>query len=275
MVTRRELFLRARTAIPVENAAFEARELLYAALHITREEYYLYPSTEVSDAEAAYFLQLLEKRVSGVPLAHLIGEWDFYGRTFKITPDVLIPRPETEEVVKTALEYLTGGERILDLCSGSGCIGITLALELPSAQVVMGDISDAACRIAAENIRRFGVKNIAVRYEDASLPPSDPQERFHLIVSNPPYIGLHEHIDREVRDYEPSIALFGGEDGLDFYRAIAAYRLGALYPGGHLILECGEKQAHAVATLLHSAGASQARIVYDLSGKARVIVAEK
>ena len=274
MVTRRDLFLRARTAIPEENAAFEARELLFKALGIKKEDYYLSPASPVTEEEEKAFFTLLDRRLKGEPLAHILGEWDFYGRTFRVTKDVLIPRPETEELCSAALKFLNPGDRVLDLCSGSGCIGITLALECPGIFVTMGEISDAAKAISEENIRLLKAENITVRHEDALLPPLDPEERFDLVVSNPPYIGLHEPLSGDVSDYEPSLALFGGEDGLDFYRAIAQYRLSALTKGGHLLLECGEKQARSVSALLYNAGAKNTHTLYDLSGKARVVIAE-
>ncbi|MCQ2446772.1 MAG: peptide chain release factor N(5)-glutamine methyltransferase [Clostridia bacterium] len=274
MVTRRDLFLRARIAIPEDNAAFEARELLFKALGIKKEDYYLSPASPVTEEDEKAFFILLDRRLKGEPLAHILGEWDFYGRTFRVTKDVLIPRPETEELCSTALKFLKPGDRVLDLCSGSGCIGITLALECPGIFVTMGEISDAAKAISEENIRLLKAKNITVRHEDALLPPLDPEERFDLIVSNPPYIGLHESLSGDVSDYEPSLALFGGEDGLDFYRAITQYRLPTLTKGGHLLFECGEKQARSVSALLYNAGAKNTHTLYDLSGKARVVIAE-
>ena len=273
MVTRRDLFLRARAAIPVENAAFEARELLYSALRISKEDYYLSPSAPVTDADAVRFLAMLESRLKGEPLAYVLGEWDFYGRTFTVTPDVLIPRPETEDVVRAALSFLAGGETVLDLCSGSGAIGITMALEKPGLSVTLGELSDAAIAVSEENIRKLGAEHVTVRKEDALLPPSDPNERFDMIVSNPPYIAPNEPLEDEVRDFEPAMALFGGEDGLEFYRAFAAHRLASLCAGGHIVMECGEKQAHAVEAIFLSAGARETHILRDLSGKARVVIA--
>ncbi|MBO4407149.1 MAG: HemK family protein methyltransferase, partial [Clostridia bacterium] len=148
VTTRRDLFFEARTAIPERNAAFEARELLLRALSITKDEYYLRPSAPVTPEEEARFRALLQKRLEGTPLAYLLGEWDFYGRTFTVTPDVLIPRPETEELVEEARFFLSGSEKVLDLCTGSGCVGITLALEIPGLEVVLGDVSEPALRIA-------------------------------------------------------------------------------------------------------------------------------
>lgn len=272
VTTRRDLFFEARTAIPERNSAFEARELLLRALSISREEYYLHPSLPVTDEEEARFRALLARRLEGMPLAYLLGEWDFYGRTFTVTPGVLIPRPETEELVEEARNYLSGKEKVLDLCTGSGCVGITLALELPELAMTLGDVSDAALAAARENAKRYPAANVRVLYDDA-LAPSE--ERYDMIVCNPPYVALSDPLSEEVARHEPALALFGGEDGLDFYRAILRYRLSLLPSGGRIVFECGETQSRKVAHILETFGAKAIRIRTDLSGKGRIVSGER
>ena len=270
MVTRRQLFLQGKDRIPEENAAFESRELLLHLLSITKEEYFLNPDAPVEESLAAEFDALLARRVQGEPLAYLIGEWDFFGRPFHVSPGVLIPRPETEEVVAAALSLLRPGDRVLDLCCGSGCIGITLALEGNPGQVVLGDISPKALAITKKNAERYPSLPLEIRVDDAL---GESIEYYDLIVSNPPYIAPGEELDHSVKGFEPHLALYGGPDGLDFYRAIAKYRLPMLSPGGHLVLECGHTQARQIAEILQNEGAEGVNILTDLSGKERIVIA--
>ena len=272
VTTRRDLFFEARTAIAERNAAFEARELLLRALSITKDEYYLRPSLPVTPEEESRFRALLARRLEGTPLAYLLGEWDFYGRTFTVTPDVLIPRPETEELVEEARSFLTGSENVLDLCTGSGCVGITLALELPGLSVTLGDISEPALAVARENAKRYPSANVSIVYDDA-LSPSE--NRYDMIVCNPPYVALSDPLSDDVSRYEPSLALFGGEDGLDFYRAILRHRLSLLPSGGRIVFECGETQSRKVAHIMETFGARSIRIRTDLSGKGRIVSGER
>lgn len=270
MVTRRQLMLRGKAKIPEENAAFESRELLLHLLSISKEAYFLDPDAPVSSAQAEAFDALVARRAQGEPLAYLIGEWDFYGRPFHVSPGVLIPRPETEEVVAAALDLMQPGDRVLDLCCGSGCIGITMALEGNPREVVLGDISPMALEVTRKNADRYPGLPLTIRVDDAL---GKSEETYDLIVSNPPYIAPGEELDHSVKGYEPHLALYGGPDGLDFYRAIAKYRLPGLSPKGHLVLECGHTQAPEIAKILTDAGAREARILTDLSGKERIIVA--
>ena len=272
VITRRDLFFEARAAIPERNAAFEARELLLRALSITKEEYYLHPSLPVTPEEEARFRALLSERLAGRPLAHILGEWDFYGRTFKVTPDVLIPRPETEELVEEARFFLTGNEKVLDLCTGTGCVGITLALEIPGLEVTLGDISEPALEVARENARRYPAAKVRVLYDDALAPSKEP---YDMIVCNPPYVSAADPPDEEVARHEPALALYGGEDGLDFYRAILRYRLSLLPSGGRVVFECGDTQSRKVAHIMETFGAKAIRIRTDLSGKGRIVSGER
>lgn len=265
-------------AIGERNSAFEARELLCAALGITKEEYYASSQTQADpEAEKKYF-NMLERRIKGEPLAYILGEWDFYGRSFYIEPGILIPRPETElliEIIKEAGRELNKDEvHLLDLCSGSGCIGITAALEIKGLTAVLGDIEPKALEISAKNAARYKDAKAVTVYDDALGRGS---VEYDIIVSNPPYISEKEmeELPAEVKDFEPVSALAGGKDGLDFYRAITANRLENLTPGGYLIFETGESQGSSVAKIMSEYGMIDIKITGDLSGKERAVSAKK
>ena len=218
------------------------------------------------------FKSLAEQRLSRIPLQYLLGEAPFYGRIFRVDSRVLIPRPETELLCEWALELLKDGSspRILDLCCGSGCIGITLKAELPSASVTLSDISPDALDLAAENASLLGA--------DVALCRSDLLEAFSgtsfdLIISNPPYIPsadcdtLQEEVLRE-----PRLALDGGKDGLSVYRRIVREAFPRLSPGGFLLMELGIGEDEAVSALLSDYGYESIQIREDLSGIRRMIL---
>lgn len=218
------------------------------------------------------FKSLAEQRLSRIPLQYLLGEAPFYGRMFRVDSRVLIPRPETELLCEWALELLKdhSSPRILDLCCGSGCIGITLKAELPSASVTLSDISPDALDLAAENASLLGA--------DVALCRSDLLEAFSgtsfdLIISNPPYIPsadcdtLQEEVLRE-----PRLALDGGKDGLSIYRRIVREAFPRLSPGGFLLMELGIGEDEAVSALLSDYGYESIQIREDLSGIRRMIL---
>ena len=218
------------------------------------------------------FKSLAEQRLSRIPLQYLLGEAPFYGRIFRVDSRVLIPRPETELLCEWALELLKdhSSPRILDLCCGSGCIGITLKAELPSASVTLSDISPDALDLAAENASLLGA--------DVALCRSDLLEAFSgtsfdLIISNPPYIPsadcdtLQEEVLRE-----PRLALDGGKDGLSVYRRIVREAFPRLSPGGFLLMELGIGEDEAVSALLSDYGYESIQIREDLSGIRRMIL---
>ncbi|MFR6425999.1 MAG: peptide chain release factor N(5)-glutamine methyltransferase [Oscillospiraceae bacterium] len=206
-----------------------------------------------------------------------IGEWEFHGLPITVTPDVLIPRMDTEVLVDAALQVLVGRKmnaRILDLCSGSGCIGCALAHELPAARVVMVDISDAALAVSKENLRRNRQNRTICLKADALEKPPMSIGTFDIIVSNPPYVASMDilTLDSSVRDYEPLGALDGGEDGLMFYRAIVQHWTQILRPGGWLMFEVGEDQADAVMALMKDAKYTDVTALEDTAGIRRVVV---
>ena len=275
-----ELYISTRAALKragVEAYSLEARLLVSHAVGKSKEAFLrdlrLYTSTENEQKINA----LLQRRLTGEPLAYLIGEWEFYGLPIKVTPDVLIPRMDTEVLVETAVNALVGRKmdaRILDLCSGSGCIGCAISHELPAARLVMVDISDRALEVSKQNLRLNRQNRTICLKADALAKPPMSIGTFDLIVSNPPYVPSFEilTLDSSVRDYEPLGALDGGEDGLIFYRAIVRNWKGVLRPGGQLMFEVGETQADAVSDLMRGAGFRDIATVEDTAGVRRVVI---
>lgn len=278
--TYNELYISTRAALKragVEAYSLEARLLVSHAVGKSKEAFLrdlrLYTSTENEQKINA----LLQRRLTGEPLAYLIGEWEFYGLPIKVTPDVLIPRMDTEVLVETAVNALVGRKmdaRILDLCSGSGCIGCAISHELPAARLVMVDISDRALEVSKQNLRLNRQNRTICLKADALAKPPMSIGTFDLIVSNPPYVPSFEilTLDSSVRDYEPLGALDGGEDGLMFYRAIVRNWKGVLRPGGQLMFEVGETQADAVSDLMRGAGFRDIATVEDTAGVRRVVI---
>ena len=260
----------------IEAATLEARELVCFGTGKRREELArdggLYASPELERQVRS----LVDRHLAGEPVAYLIGEWEFYGLPLDISPDVLIPRPDTEVLAGQAIEYIqTLGEcRVLDLCAGSGCIGLAVASQVPQARVVLGEYSDAALKVCRQNIRRSGLSGRVVPIQaDAREKPERALGEFQCIVSNPPYIP-HDDIaglDTSVKDYEPHLALDGGEDGLDFYQTISGKWKDALVPGGRLYFEVGIGQADEVLRIMRSQGFGDIQVVKDLHGIPRVV----
>ena len=260
----------------IEAATLEARELVCFGTGKSREDLArdggLYASPELERQVRS----LVDRHLAGEPVAYLIGEWEFYGLPLDISPDVLIPRPDTEVLAGQAIEYIqTLGEcRVLDLCAGSGCIGLAVASQAPQARVVLGEYSDAALKICRQNIRRNGLSGRVVPMQaDAREKPERALGDFQCIVSNPPYIPRAdiETLDASVKDYEPHLALDGGEDGLDFYQTISDKWKDALAPGGRLYFEVGIGQADSVLRIMRAQGFGDIQIVKDLHDIPRVV----
>ena len=260
----------------IEAATLEARELVCFGTGKSREDLArdggLYASPELERQVRS----LVDRHLAGEPVAYLIGEWEFYGLSLDISPDVLIPRPDTEVLAGQAIEYIqTLGEcRVLDLCAGSGCIGLAVASQAPQARVVLGEYSDAALKVCRQNIRRNGLSGRVVPMQaDAREKPERSLGEFQCIVSNPPYIPRAdiETLDASVRDYEPHLALDGGEDGLDFYQTISGKWKDALVPGGRLYFEVGIGQADSVLRIMRAQGFGDIQVVKDLHGIPRVV----
>ena len=209
-------------------------------------------------------------------MAYLIGEWEFYGLTLDVCRDVLIPRPDTETLVERGILFLRDKEnaRVLDLCAGSGCVGLAIADNCPDAKVVLGEWSEDALRVCRQNIRRCALtEQVQAAQADALEPPPRLLRDFDLILCNPPYIPTLEipRLDPSVRDYEPHIALDGGEDGLKFYRAVAKKWKRALKPGGKLAFEVGFDQAPAVEYILAEHGYQDIQTTLDPGMHWRVV----
>ena len=260
----------------IEAATLEARELVCFGTGKSRDELTrdggLYASPELERRVR----DLVDRHLAGEPVAYLIGEWEFYGLPLDISRDVLIPRPDTEVLTEQAIGYIkTLGEcRVLDLCAGSGCIGLAVAAQAPQSRVVLGEWSDGALKICRQNIRRNGLSGRVVPMQaDAREKPEKSLGDFQCIVCNPPYIPRADidGLDNSVRDYEPHLALDGGEDGLDFYRAISEKWRDALTPGGRLYFEVGIGQADIVLLIMRAQGFGDIQVVKDLHGIPRVV----
>jgi release factor glutamine methyltransferase len=248
-----------------------AEVLLAHALHSDRTHLYAHPERELREVEWIHYGRYLHERLRHKPLQYITGKQEFYGRDFRVTPDVLIPRPETELLVETALPFARSADMTVDVGTGSGAIAITLALE--GARRVVGlDISDAALAVARTN---GDALNARVEWVEADGLSALADRSVGLIVSNPPYVAEEARatLQPEVRDWEPSLALFADADGLTFYRRLIPESARVLQQGGGLVLELGAGQSHDVAHML-DARWSEPRIAKDLAGIDRILYAE-
>ncbi len=311
----------------VSSFTLAAEILLLHTLGRDRTWLYAHPEELISESDTQRFHKLLSRRAAGEPTQHLTGEQEFWGLEFEVTPDVLIPRPETEHVIEVALDRLavreiragrkqtvTGeGLEIADIGTGSGCIAIAIAKELPGARIFATDISAAALAVARRNAARHNFSDqiqflesnlldgaiVGARFLDGASagaryivplqrdPAANTQGEspvtshqplsFDLVVSNPPYIGRRESVSlmREVRDHEPEVALYGGEEGYEFYADLIAQAAAHLKPGGLLVLELGHNSFPAVQPLLDAPNWTNVGITKDLAGIDRVIASER
>ncbi len=273
----------------VPSYTLAAELLLLHVLGRDRTWLYAHPEEQVSSADTERFFGMIARRTAGEPTQHLTGKQEFWGLEFEVTPDVLIPRPETEHLIEVALDRLavrelravrkqtlTGeGLQIADVGTGSGCIAIALAKELPGATIYATDISSAALTVARRNAKRHNVVEM-VRFLESNFLDGIPP-RLDLIASNPPYIGRREAetLAREVRDHEPEIALYGGEEGYELYADLITQAAAHLKPGGILVLELGHNSLPAVQPLLDAPPWTNLVVTNDLAGIPRVLAAEK
>ena len=278
-ITYNDLYLDIRRRLRAADSGdptLEARELVAFACGKTKEELLRDGRLYVTPEVEARVRALVQRHLDGEPTAYLIGEWEFYGLPLDISRDVLIPRPDTEVLAGLAIDFVKtqGACRVLDLCAGSGCIGLAVASQCPESRVVLGELSEGALRICRQNIRRNGLSGRVVPMQmDALAPPPAQLGEFRCLVSNPPYIpaGDIPGLDPSVRDFEPHMALDGGEDGLDFYRNLAGEWKNALSVGGKIFLEVGIGQADDVLRLLRTQGFGDLEITKDLNGIPRVV----
>jgi release factor glutamine methyltransferase len=268
----------------VESARLDAELVVAQALALDRIQIILQSARFLSPGELDAVRALFKRRRTLEPVAYLRGYREFYGRSFKVDRRVLVPRPDTEILVQVALERLKGRElyaRVADLCTGSGCVGITLKLELPTITLDATDVSAGAIAVARDNAQRLGaVFTCSFRQGDLFAPlrehgdPSGkPAHPYELVVSNPPYVphGEIATLQADVSDHEPHLALDGGADGLDLVRRIIDEAPAFLTPGGALALEIGAGQADAVAPLFAARGFRDVRRAKDYGGHERVV----
>jgi release factor glutamine methyltransferase len=233
---------------------------------------------ELSGDEATRYAELVERRFQGEPIQYITGEAEFFGLPFRVTRDVLIPRPETEHSVEKALALASSfaAPRIVDVGTGSGAIAVALAHKLPDARITAIDLSASAMAVARKNAELNGVSE-RIRFLCGDLLAPVAGEQFEMVVSNPPYVPTADRaaLSVEVRDYEPEMALFAGDDGLEVYRRLIPAAFEALIPGGFVVLEIGYGQSHAIIELLVASGFRQIEFVPDLQGIPRVACARR
>jgi release factor glutamine methyltransferase len=262
-----------------DDARRDALVLARAVLGWSQADWIVHARSDGPQNFATTFDALISRRAAFEPVAHLLGEREFYGRMFRVTADTLIPRPETEDLVTAALEWIAGHHgsaplRVLDVGTGTGCVAITLALECAPgrATIAATDISPAALTIARDNAMRLGANSVTFTLGHLLADHTAP---FDLIVSNPPYVPERdrETLQPDVRRFEPATALFSGDDGLDLIRELVPVAKRALVPGGALMLEIGQGQAAEVDALLRTSGFTMVNQRPDLQGIPRIIVA--
>lgn len=253
----------------VPDAALDAWYLLQMVCKIERSYYYVHGEEDITqDAQKEYEIAV-QKRAEHIPLQYIIGEQEFMGLRFKVNSNVLIPRQDTETLVEQVLKIVKPGMKVLDLCTGSGCVLISVLKNAPELTGMGSDISKTALLVAKENAKLHEV--------DAEWVRSDLfdniTETFDVIMANPPYIPTGEILSLmpEVRDFEPENALDGGADGLDFYRKIAGQVKDYLNPGGYVYMEIGYDQGETVSELMRNAGFTEVEVIKDLARNDRVV----
>lgn len=268
-------------AANVPSPVLAAELLLMHVLDTSRAWLYAHAADPLDPSLAERYGELIRQRASGKPTQHLTGHQEFWGLNLEVTPDVLIPRPETEHVVEVALARLGQHRsrmplRLADVGTGSGCLAIALARELPQALVYATDISRAALDVARRNAARHGLAG-RISFLESPLLASIPSRSLDVVVSNPPYIATRDaaSLPREVREHEPHVALFAGEEGMAVYPPLIAEAADRLLPGGLLVLELGYDMSERVEALLDSADWREVRITKDLAGIPRVLAADR
>lgn len=266
----------------IESARLDAEILLAHALGLeSHQRIQLYTRTEELPPEAARgkYRDFITRRLAGCPVAHLIGVREFYKLPFEVTPDVLIPRPDTETLVMEciALAKRSTTPRILDIGTGSGCIALSIVHQHKTANALATDISPAALAVARRNAERHGLTNRVEFREGDLFAPLRPGEVFDFIVSNPPYIDPAEieTLAKDVRDHEPRLALDGGPGGLAVYRRLVPEAVARLSPGGWLLVEIGSTQEEAVRGLFDAAGYADVRTARDHGNLPRVVMGRR
>ncbi len=262
----------------ITDAEYDSFALLEYITGMDRTAYILNGSKSVPEDIAERYDAVIDRRSSHIPLQHITGQAWFYGRSFNVNSDVLVPRQDTEVLVSEALKVINAKDSVLDMCTGSGCIIITLALEKKLGRAVGADISEAALKVASCNREKLGADDVTfVKSNIFSDINVNDAELFDVIVSNPPYIatGEIETLTEEVRIHDPYIALDGLEDGLHFYRKITQQSMNYIKSGGWLLYEIGCTQAHDVSDIMSEYGYSNIKVIKDLAGLDRVVMGQR
>ena len=264
----------------LQTAGTLARDLICHITGKSREQFLLDREMYASAAVMSQMEEAVRRCAAGEPMAYILGEWDFYGMTLQVNPNVLIPRDDTCAVTSLAIKqalFLDRSPRILDLCTGSGCIGLAIANRVKDARVTLADISPDAMSVAKQNIKGQKLSGrVSCVKADALQKPESFLGKFDMIVSNPPYITTAEmaQLPLSVKDFEPHLALHGGDDGLIFYRSIAQNYKEALKPGGFLCLEFGMGQGDAVCRILEEQGYTILERTKDFNNRERAVLAQ-
>lgn len=281
--TLSELYLDARRVLITQedpqSASLMARNLLRHITGLTQEQILAKRDMYVNEDVCRQMEAAVQRLMNEEPLPYVLGKWEFYGLELIVTPDVLIPRDDTCAVVDLAIQqslFLDSKPRILDLCTGSGCIGLAIASRVKDAKVTLADLSQEALAVAKQNIvlHHLTSRVSCVRVDALEAPPAF-LGKFDLIVSNPPYISTREMLElpHSVAGFEPRMALHGGEDGLNFYRAIAEHYTQALKPGGFLCFEFGDMQGNDVYAVLEASGFTVLERAKDYNNRERAVIA--
>jgi release factor glutamine methyltransferase len=268
------------SATGVPNAALDAELLLRHVMGWDRATLLAETKTEIGEQAAARYFALVDERASRRPLQHLTGIQAFWRHKFRVTPDVLIPRPETEILVETALGLLRQmpNPLMVEVGTGSGCIALSLAMELPNAEIHATEISLAALAVAEDNARRLGLADrVSFHLGDLLVPVADLAGRLDMVVSNPPYVDPADRVSLapEVRDHEPALALFPGGDAYAVYRRLVPQAMRLLRPGGRLLLEIGQGMSQGVEPICRETGLTVETVIPDLQSIPRALVAYK
>ncbi len=281
--TTGELYLEIRrwlmTKEDAQSAGLIARNLICHVTGKSQEKMIADRDLYVQEDIRMKVTQLASRILAGEPLAYVLGQWEFYGMNLVVNPHVLIPRDDTCAVTELAIRqslFLNSNPRILDLCTGSGCIGLAIAGRVKDAKVTLADISREAIQVARQNITLQKLSGrVSCIQADALKPPAPFLGKFDLIVSNPPYIttGEMQELPKSVREFEPHLALHGGDDGLQFYRSIAENYSAALKPGGFLCFEFGMGQGDAVCEILNENGFTVLERTRDYNDRERAVLA--
>ncbi|MCQ2450585.1 MAG: peptide chain release factor N(5)-glutamine methyltransferase [Clostridia bacterium] len=257
----------------IDDDVFEAKQIIKYITGYNNSQILSNYSNELTEFQKNNLTAIMKQRLIHYPLQYILGRWDFYGRSYKVGPGVLIPRQDTETVIDVCLEVLKDAEKpkILDICAGTGCIGLTLAAETENSSVTLLEKYEEAARYLRENIKNNAPENAKLILADV-FDGAAKDEKYDLIVSNPPYIKAEDikNLQAEVK-YEPETALAGGKDGLDFYRFIAKEYKECLRSGGALVFEIGFDQGEAVKAIMEAEGFNDIKIVKDYSENDRVV----